>query len=136
MPLTFAEADALFRQDRLNEVPCVTYIHGVTGVFLDPPYSVEDRCSCYGKNEDFAVAKDVWQWCMENGDDPRFQIALCGYEGQYDMPDSWECVAWKANGGFGVLRYKINGKGRSNRFRERVWFSPTCRHNSEDALLL
>lgn len=39
------------------------------------------------------------------------------------MPDTWECVAWKANGGYGSLG---NGRGRENAGRERVWFSPHC----------
>ena len=35
------------------------------------------------------------------GDDPLIRIALCGYEGEHDMPGSWDCVEWKARGGYG-----------------------------------
>lgn len=32
---------------------------------------------------------------------PGIDIALCGYEGEHDMPTSWDCVEWKARGGYG-----------------------------------
>jgi hypothetical protein len=50
------------------------------------------------------------------------RIALCGYEGEHDMPPTWECVAWKANGGYSSQ----NGEGNANPNRERIWFSPHC----------
>lgn len=34
------------------------------------------------------------------------------------MPDDWECVLWKAQGG-----YSTDG---TNSARERIWFSPAC----------
>jgi hypothetical protein len=39
------------------------------------------------------------------------------------MPPTWECVAWKTNGGYGLLG---NGPGRENAARERIWFSAHC----------
>lgn len=39
------------------------------------------------------------------------------------MPDSWECIAWKAKGGYGSQRK--NGTNE-NGARERLWFSPAC----------
>jgi hypothetical protein len=39
------------------------------------------------------------------------------------MPDSWECIAWKARGGYGS---QGNGAARENAGRERTWFSPHC----------
>jgi hypothetical protein len=39
------------------------------------------------------------------------------------MPDSWECLAWKARGGYGS---QSDGRGRENAGRERIWFSPNC----------
>jgi hypothetical protein len=53
---------------------------------------------------------------------PRMRIALCGYEGDYDLPDDWECVAWKSRGGYGSQ----NNNGNENPHRERIWFSPHC----------
>jgi len=49
------------------------------------------------------------------------RIALCGYEGEHLMPASWECVPWKAHGG-----YSRSESGKANRARERIWFSPHC----------
>jgi hypothetical protein len=51
------------------------------------------------------------------------RIALCGYEGEHVIPDSWECIAYKACGGYGS---QGNGAGRDNAERERIWFSPHC----------
>ena len=51
------------------------------------------------------------------------RIALCGYEGEHPMPASWECVAWKASGGYGA---QGDGDGSKNSQRERIWFSPHC----------
>ena len=39
------------------------------------------------------------------------------------MPDSWECIAWKARGGYGS---QGNSASRENAGRERTWFSPHC----------
>jgi hypothetical protein len=95
---------------------------GVTGVFLDPPYSVTDRSDCYAV-EDRDVGSDVATWAIKHGDDPLMRIALCGYEGEHDMPNAWECVAWKTKGGYGS---QGNGQGRENSTKERIWFSPHC----------
>lgn len=93
------------------------------GVFLDPPYSAEaGRADCYSV-EDFKIAHAVREWAIRYGDDPRFRIALCGYEGEHDMPKSWRVVKWSAAGGMASTG---EGAGKENRFRERVWFSPHC----------
>jgi DNA adenine methylase len=99
----------------------VTIKHGMTGVFLDPPYSMEERSECYSVETDVSAA--VRAWAIENGENPRLRIALCGYEGEHTMPASWECVAWKAAGGYGS---QSEGRGRDNANRERIWFSPAC----------
>ena len=99
----------------------VTVKHGITGVFLDPPYSSDEHDVEYGAHSD--VAADVRQWANENGDNPQLRIALCGYEGEHAMPDTWDCVAWKARGGYGS---QSDGRGRENAARERIWFSPAC----------
>lgn len=100
-----------------------TIKHGITGVFLDPPYSDDaDRADLYSA-EDFSVAHDVREWAIANGDNPLLRIALCGYEGEHAMPDTWEAVAWKARGGYGS---QGEGRGRANASRERIWFSPHC----------
>jgi hypothetical protein len=99
----------------------VTVKHGTTGVFLDPPYSEGEHDVTYSAHSD--VAADVRAWAIANGDNPDLRIALCGYDGEHAMPDSWECVAWKARGGYGS---QGDGRGRENAGRERIWFSPAC----------
>lgn len=71
------------------------------------------------------ISHEVRAWALEHGDDARFRIALCGYDGEHAMPDTWECVAWKMQGGYAHTGGK-NTRGQSNRFRERIWFSPGC----------
>lgn len=101
----------------------VTIKHGLTAVFLDPPYSAEaDRAELYA-TEDFSVAHDVREWAIERGDNTLYRIALCGYEGEHAMPKNWTELAWKARGGFGS---QGEGRGRDNAGRERIWFSPHC----------
>lgn len=98
---------------------------GLTGMFLDPPYSADaGRAACYAK-EDFAVAHDVRAYALEHGDDPKMRIALCGYDVEHGdkMPDTWECFAWKTKGGYGSQGAKA---GLENCHRERIWFSPHC----------
>jgi hypothetical protein len=104
--------------------PAPTTCIGTTGVFLDPPYAVEERSDVYGE-ESRDVAHAVREWAIKNGDNPELRIALCGYDGEHSMPGSWEEIRWKANGGFGN---QANGatQGRVNAHRERIWFSPHC----------
>ena len=104
--------------------PSPTTKLGITGVFLDPPYADEaDRQSDLYARDSADVAHRVSEWALANGDNPLMRIALCGYEGEHQMPECWECVAWKARGGYGS---QGNGRGRENAGRERVWFSPHC----------
>jgi len=99
----------------------VTEKHGATiGVFLDPPYSVEDREDCYNE-ESRSLSHDVRAWALERGADKRYRIALCGYEGEHEMP-GWNVVEWKAKGGYASQSDKENVNAR----RERIWFSPGC----------
>lgn len=104
--------------------PAVTFAHGVTAVFLDPPYAdTANRDARLYAVDCQRVAHDVREWAIENGENPLLRIALCGYEGEHEMPADWECVPWKAMGGYGSLG---NAQARENSARERVWFSPRC----------
>jgi len=106
--------------------PSPTVKHGITGVFLDPPYSDDaERTEGLYSAEDLSVAKEVREWALEWGEDPRMRIALCGYEGEHVFPETWECVHWKARGGYGS-QGDDDGVGRLNCGRERIWFSPHC----------
>ena len=102
----------------------VTWRHGLTGVLLDPPYAdTADRDASLYREDSLSVAHDVRRWAIANGDNPLLRIALCGYEGEHDMPSSWECVPWKANGGYGG---QSKDHDNPNAKRERIWFSPHC----------
>jgi hypothetical protein len=107
--------------------PAVTTCIGMTGVFLDPPYDTDARAICYSHDgEEADTGKSVWwrayRWAVEHGEDPLLRIALCGYEHPDAIfPESWECIPWKASGGYGR-----SARGKANARRERIWFSPGC----------
>ena len=101
--------------------PTPTFRFGLTGVFLDPPYSSERCTEIYGEDsQDVAFA--VAAWARENGDNPLLRIALCGYTDEHEML-GWTEVRWKAAGGYGS---QGNGIGRENATKETIWFSPHC----------
>lgn len=108
--------------------PSVTFKHGMTGIFLDPPYDLEVRDSgCYTVDRP-EIAREVLAWCVQNGSNPLLRIALCGYEGEHNTlaeEHGWDCVAWKAAGGFGQQGKNVS-TGKDNAHKERIWFSPHC----------
>lgn len=107
--------------------PAVTSGIGLTGVFLDPPYSAEaNRDSDIYAVEDLKVAHLVRAWCLERGGDPKMRIALCGYEGEHDALEGagWRVHVWRTGGGY--ANQNQGGQGHANRLRERIWFSPHC----------
>lgn len=106
--------------------PAVTIHHGLTGVFLDPPYSHAERDSSVYHEHDENCSAAVRTWCLERGDDPLLRIALCGYADEGHEPletAGWTVHRWKQNGGYGS---QGTGRGRSNAGRETIWFSPHC----------
>ena len=97
---------------------------GVTGIFLDPPYAdTAKRCKDLYAQDSLSVAHEVREWAIANGQNPKLRIALCGYEGEHLMPSDWECIPWKAAGGYGSQRH---GNPIANGKKERIWFSPHC----------
>ena len=112
--------------------PTPTVKLGITGVLLDPPYATEaNRTEALYAVDDLSVAHAVRVWALEHGDDPRIRIALCGYEGEHVMPESWTVAEWKAAGGYGS---QGDGRGRENGARERIWFSPHCLNEPQPKL--
>jgi site-specific DNA-adenine methylase len=105
-----------------------TELIGVTGVFLDPPYLADFRDpSLYG-TESPDVAHAVREWALKHGKNKKLRIALCGYEGEHEMPKDWQCVAWKAAGG-----YAAAAGNTENSAKERIWFSPHCERAHDQA---
>ena len=105
--------------------PSVTFRHGLTAVFLDPPYDLTERAAVYAVETD--AAHRAREWAIANGDNPLLRIALCGYD-SIEMPDGWQLLRWKAAGGYGS---QGDGRGRENAGREVVWFSPACLNPAE-----
>jgi len=106
----------------------VTFKHGPTAVFLDPPYAdtAERQSNLYRKDSE-NVAHAVRDWAEANGDNPLLRIALCGYEGEHKMPPSWSVYSWSAGEGFGSQAKERSKNGK----RERIWFSPSCLGNRQ-----
>jgi len=107
----------------LTKIP--TTRHGITAIMLDPPYAdTAGRAEDIYSTDSLSVAHDVRDWCIENQDNPLLRIALCGYEGEHKMPDTWRCVAWKSSGYNNTSNAKT--RGDDNTAKERIWFSPHC----------
>lgn len=105
--------------------PSVTFRHGMTGVFLDPPYAdTAGRDPGLYRTESLTVSHDVREWAIEMGKRSNMRIALCGYEGEHKMPSWWTVYEWKAPGGYGSKGE--DSPGRLNSELERIWFSPAC----------
>jgi hypothetical protein len=117
--------------------PSVTDRHGMTGVFLDPPYAgTAGRTDGLYATDCLSVANDVRVWAIEQGSSKLMRICLAGYDGEHEMPDDWDVVEWKAAGGFGSQDDDEDGMGRVNAGRERLWFSPACLKPERDRSLL
>lgn len=129
---TYAVLDPIAERMRRVRVACgdwrrvtskaVTYGHGLTGVFLDPPYP--EGAVDYNAG-DRSTYQDVQDWALENGDDPLMRIAVCGYESDHNALEDagWSVVRWATAGGYGS---QGDGEGRENAKRETIWFSPHC----------
>ena len=104
--------------------PSVTEHNGITGIFLDPPYSLEaNRDMAIYACESGDVAHDVRAWCLANGNNPKLRIILCGYDTEHDLP-GWTIKPWKTQGGYANQGDK---QGKINAGRECLWLSPHCR---------
>jgi DNA adenine methylase len=103
--------------------PSVTFKHGTTAVFLDPPYAdTAGRASDLYREDSESVAHGVREWAIANGANPLLRIALCGYEGEHAMPSDWRVYQWSQGDGFGGQAAQRTNNGD----RERIWFSPHC----------
>ena len=100
----------------------VTTRHGLTAVFLDPPYEKGDMdYSAGGMGQ--GIADAVRAWCAANGDNPMLRIVLCGHAGEHDalLQHGWHTRAWKAGGGYALREEAI-----ANAKSETLWCSPHC----------
>jgi site-specific DNA-adenine methylase len=110
----------------------VTTRHGKTAVFLDPPYSNDERYAGIYAHDDGSVAAQAREWAIEAGKNPDMLICLAGYDGEHNMPSDWSVYRWKAHGG---LAHSGNNRGKQNSARETLWFSPACHKSIQEALI-
>ncbi|MEJ7746333.1 MAG: hypothetical protein WKF61_06200 [Luteimonas sp.] len=133
---------ALYERLRDTRVTCgdwqrvvkdsVTTRHGLTGLFLDPPYTKGAmQYAAGGVGTDLPL--QVQAWCAANGDDRMLRIALCGHAGEHDalLTHGWSIGRWKARKG-----YAATDEAVANSAGETVWFSPYCLRgkNEQDGL--
>ncbi len=112
--------------------PSPTWVQGMTGVFLDPPYAdTAGRDADIYAVDSLTVAHAVREWAIENGENELLRIALCGYDGEHEMPASWAVHRWTAHGGYANYGGSRGEAGTENRDREVIWFSPACLPGSD-----
>jgi site-specific DNA-adenine methylase len=100
----------------------VTTRHGLTAVFLDPPYTKgEMDYSAGGVGGELAM--DVQAWCQANGQDKAMRIVLCGHRGEHDalLGHGWHTRTWTARKG-----YALTDEAVENSASETLWCSPVC----------
>ena len=100
----------------------VTTRHGVTAVFLDPPYAKGSMDYSAG-GMGLGIADDVRQWCLKNGDNKALRIVLCGHAGEHDelLEHGWHTRQWTARKG-----YALTDEAVSNSQSETLWCSAHC----------
>ena len=100
----------------------ITTRHGLTAVFLDPPYTKGEMDYSAG-GMGLGIADDVRAWCAANGSNPQLRIVLCGHAGEHDalLAQGWHTRAWKAGGG-----YALTDEAIANAKSETLWCSPHC----------
>jgi DNA adenine methylase len=107
--------------------PSITYASkgigdkDITGVFLDSPYSFNKRSKVYREEND--IYQQVCKWAVDNGNNSRMRIVVCGYDGDYKFPYDWKEVNWITGGGLSSLGFS---QGKLNTKREKIYFSPHC----------
>lgn len=100
----------------------VTTRHGLTAVFLDPPYTKgEMDYSAGGVGGELAC--EVRAWCAQNGGNKLLRIVLCGHAGEHDelLQHGWHIRTWTARKG-----YAVTDEAVENSASETLWCSPHC----------
>jgi site-specific DNA-adenine methylase len=102
--------------------PSTTWRHGLTAVFLDPPYAAGNMDYSAG-GMGLGVADDVRAWCIEQGSRRDMRIGLCGHGSEHSAleAEGWSRYEWQTVGGYGTTE-EARGRGAS----ETIWFSPAC----------
>lgn len=108
----------------------VTWRIGLTGIFADPPYS-EGKQTYGAGGTGTSISAEFREWALVAGERSDVRIVLAGYDGEHNVLEShgWTVKKWKAKGGYA-------GQGSDpnvNATRERLWCSPHCLRETNDA---
>ena len=99
----------------------MTVKHGITGVFLDPPYADEaGRTGDLYSQDSGNVAHRVREWAIEMGADSRARIALC--------------VATKANTSCRRIGSASNGRHAADTVPKAITRRGTIPHGNRSGL--
>ncbi|HRH30309.1 MAG TPA: hypothetical protein PKV17_16125, partial [Aquabacterium sp.] len=100
----------------------VTTRHGLTGLFLDPPYTLGAMDYAVG-GVGGDLATEVRAWCAANGQNQMLRIVLCGHAGEHDalLSLGWSERKWTARKG-----YAMTDEAVANSAGETIWCSPHC----------
>lgn len=102
---------------------------GPCGIFFDPPYSdVAERDMGVYTVDCGQVAHAVRAWCLERGGERDMRIVLAGYYEEHEslLDAGWSVERWSAQGGYSSTS-RNETRGKVNRHREALFFSPHCR---------
>ena len=93
--------------------PSSTVKHGLTAVFLDPPY---DGTEYVYANDSAPISAQVRKWCIENGNNPKLRIILCGRAAEHDelLAHGWIRESWTTRKGY---------SGAGDNDTETLWFN-------------
>ena len=100
--------------------------HGLTAVFLDPPYDETEYV--YG-DATASLTKEAREWCRTEGSKPEFRTILAGRGTEHDelLTLGWTKQLWTANRGYSHAR-------NNGRKEEALWFSPFCLKKVSDLI--
>lgn len=82
----------------------------------------------------FGGKRKVRDWCLTNGDNPRYRIVLAGYSAEHDhlMPDTWQRHRWSSSASYATTASAARAAdgatdgNLANRHEEVLWLSPHC----------
>ena len=95
--------------DRILTPACTTS-HGMTGVFLDPPYRHDGRSTRLYREDEASLSERSRAWCIANQHDPLLRIVIAGKGDEHDelLEHGWIKHVWRERDG------------------ETLWASPLC----------
>jgi hypothetical protein len=96
------------------------------GIFLDPPYSAPNRTVVYHCDNQ-SLAAEVLAWCLGHGAKENYRIVVAGYE-EYEplLEHGWWVERWTRQGGYANTARAELTRGKLDRHRECLYFSPHC----------